>query len=199
MAAAPASTIRRSSIFDTDGQGIASLTFVGDTRPAGRHADLLVDTAPLVVLIGLPDGTHHQRIPERRQHGNNFAWNVETLHRQRRHEPDPGGAVYQQTPACRRDSSAERMSRSSPATKTPASVIFNTDTQNCARHLRHDPMIRSATSELTTQPGDQFYPQPVFRHQPMDLTRDPRDRLRWSTASSPSPTHMSPPPPAITV
>ncbi len=140
-------------IFDTDGQGVASLQFIAVlNRPDGTST--LIDTAPLSFQSVLTDGTVINEMPSGQSLGDDFAWNVEQLLVSDDHTqiqsvlftPDPGlaRAVVTGTYVAQDGS------------KQAANLIFNTDTQQVLATYGTDD--NGQVSELETQPGDQFYP-----------------------------------------
>ncbi|HVU11681.1 MAG TPA: clostripain-related cysteine peptidase [Phototrophicaceae bacterium] len=140
-------------IFDTDGQGVASLQFVAVlNKPDGTST--LIDTAPLAFQSVLTDGTLINEMPSGQSLGDDFAWNVEQLLvsddssqiQSVLFTPDPGlaRAVVTGTYVAQ------------DGTKQSANLIFSTDTQQVLATYGTDD--NGQVSELETAPGDQFYP-----------------------------------------
>ena len=141
-------------IFDTDGQGIASMQFLSVLNQ-DDGTNLLVDTAPLTFQSVLPDGTAINELPSGESIGNDFAWNVETL-LVSDGTTQAQSVLFINDPGVPQGVISGTYVAQSSGEKTPVNLIFSTDTQAVLATFGTD--ANGQVSEIPAKPGDQFYP-----------------------------------------
>ena len=141
-------------IFDTDGQGIASMQFLSVLNQ-DDGTNLLVDTAPLTFQSVLLDGTTINELPNGESIGNNFAWNVETL-LVSDGTTQAQSVLFINDPGVPQGVISGTYVAQASGEKTPVNLIFSTDTQAVLATYGTD--ANGQVSEVPAQPGDQFYP-----------------------------------------
>ncbi len=141
-------------IFDTDGQGIAGLSFLAMLKQ-GDGSYQIVDNSPLTFSTELPSGRTINSFPSGVSQGNDFNWNVQTLEVSDGQVQVPAILSADDLGVPEGSISGTYVSQASQ-TPSPAYLIMSTDTSSAlALYGTGD---QGQIAQLRPQPGDQFIP-----------------------------------------
>ena len=141
-------------IFDTDGQGIASLSFLAMLKQADGTYQI-VDNSPLTFSTELPSGRTINSFPSGVSQGNDFNWNVQTLEVSDGQTQVPALLSANDLGVPEGSISGTYVSVQSKQS-SPAFLIMSTDT--FAALALYGTGDQGQVAQLQTQPGDQFIP-----------------------------------------
>jgi hypothetical protein len=144
-------------VFDTDGEGIANLTFTAVLR-LEDGTQVMVDYSPIVFESVLPDGRTVRTFPTGVSEGNSFAWNVETLMISDGATQIPATLFINSVGISQGAVSGTYVSQA--GNEVAASVIFDINTWRALS--TYGTSEDGATFEITPQPGDKFFPNWYF-------------------------------------
>ena len=145
-------------IFDTDGQGIANLSFYALLKlPDGTLQ--IVDNSPLTFSSELPDGRTVNSFPSGVSQGNDFAWNVQTLKVSDGQTQIPA-VLSINNPGVPEGSISGTYVSAQSRQQSPAYLIMSTDT--LAALSLYGVGDNGQPAQLQPQPGDQFIPDQYF-------------------------------------
>lgn len=142
------------AIFDTDGQGIASLAFTS-VLTLDDGTQIMVDYSPLVFESVLPDGRAVRTFPSGESTSNYFAWNVETLMMSDGSTQIPS-VLFINNPGTPQGVISGTYVSQQSGQEVPAAVIFDTNTMKAVGTFGTNE--QGAPFEINVQPGDKFFP-----------------------------------------
>lgn len=141
-------------IFDTDGQGVAGLSFLAMLKQTDGTFQI-VDNSPLTYSTELPSGRTINSFPNGVSQGNNFNWNVQTLELSDGQTQVPALLSANDLGVPEGSISGTYIAQDSQQ-PSPAYLIMSTDT--FAALALYGTGDQGQIAQLQPNPGDQFIP-----------------------------------------